>query len=155
MSPFRVGCSAINKPRNKLQRNRIIYAVCIFSVILLGLASRSRSSLIPSMVKEYAGDVLWALAVYLMFAFLFSRLSIRGVATITGLFSLAIEISQLYHAPWIDSIRRLPLGGLVLGFGFLWSDLVCYFLGISTGMVLEWCWQKYMFSSRHFHFDEQ
>ena len=132
-----------------MQRNRITYAVCIFIVILLGLASRSHLPHIPSIVEEYAGDTLWALAVYLTIAFLFSHLSIRKVAIIAGLFSLAIEISQLYHAPWIDYIRHLRLGGLVLGFGFLWSDLICYFLGIGTGALLEWYWGKYLSSNRH------
>ncbi|MCA9130161.1 MAG: DUF2809 domain-containing protein, partial [Planctomycetales bacterium] len=49
-----------------------------------------------------------------------------------------VEFSQLYHASWIDSIRRTTLGGLVLGFGFLWSDLVCYGIGITLGVVAEW-----------------
>jgi hypothetical protein len=49
-----------------------------------------------------------------------------------------VEISQLYHAPWIDSIRQTALGGLVLGFGFLWTDLVCYSVGIFIGSFTEW-----------------
>jgi hypothetical protein len=35
------------------------------------------------------------------------------------LFSVAIDLIQLYHAPWIDSIRQTTLGGLILGFGFI------------------------------------
>jgi hypothetical protein len=31
-------------------------------------------------------------------------------------FSVLIEVGQLYHAPWIDTIRRTTWGGLVLGF---------------------------------------
>lgn len=49
-----------------------------------------------------------------------------------------VEISQLYHAPWIDSIRQTTLGGLVLGFGFPWTDLACYSVGIVTGSLTEW-----------------
>ena len=52
-------------------------------------------------------------------------------------FSVAIELSQLYHAPWIDSIRQTTLGGLILGFGFLWSDLACYAAGVGIGVILE------------------
>jgi hypothetical protein len=51
--------------------------------------------------------------------------------------SFLVEISQLYHAPWTDSIRQTTLGGLVLGFGFLWSDLACYSVGIAVGVVAE------------------
>jgi hypothetical protein len=49
-----------------------------------------------------------------------------------------VEISQLYHAPWIDSIRQTTPGGLVLGFGFLWTDLVCYSVGIAIESLTEW-----------------
>jgi hypothetical protein len=51
-------------------------------------------------------------------------------------FSIAIELSQLYHAPWIDSIRHTTLGGLILGFDFVWSDLVCYAVGVGIGVLM-------------------
>lgn len=120
-----------------VKRNRGIYVVCIFIVILLGLASRSGSPLIPTLVKEYAGDTLCALTVYLTIAFLFPHFSIKRIAIIAGLFSLSIEISQLYQAIWITRIRQMPLGGLLLGYGFLWSDLICYCLGIGIGVLIE------------------
>jgi hypothetical protein len=59
------------------------------------------------------------------------------VALAAVAFCFAIELSQLYHAPRIDSIRQTTLGGLVLGFGFLWTDLVCYSVGIAIGSVVE------------------
>ena len=52
-------------------------------------------------------------------------------------FSVAVELSQLYHAPWIDSIRQTTLGGLILGFDFVWSDLVCYALGVGLGVLVD------------------
>ncbi len=52
-------------------------------------------------------------------------------------FSVAIELSQLYHASWIDSIRQTTLGGLILGFGFLWSDLACYAVGVVLGVLVD------------------
>ena len=52
-------------------------------------------------------------------------------------FSVAVEVSQLYHAPWIDSIRHTTLGGLILGFDFLWSDLVCYAVGVGLGVLVD------------------
>ena len=53
-------------------------------------------------------------------------------------FSVLVEVSQLFHAPWIDSIRRTTLGGLVLGFDFVWSDLACYAVGVGLGLLIEW-----------------
>ncbi len=36
-----------------------------------------------------------------------------------------------------DHIRNTMLGGLVLGFGFLWTDLVYYAVGIGVGTAIE------------------
>ena len=47
------------------------------------------------------------------------------------------EFSQLYHAPWIDSIRSTFLGHIILGEGFIWVDLVAYAIGIWIGMLAE------------------
>jgi hypothetical protein len=70
----------------------------------------------------------------------------RSILTRAGI-SLAlaflVEVSQLYHAPWIDGIRNTTLGGLVLGFGFLWSDLVCYLIGIVAGALIELPMQRW------------
>jgi hypothetical protein len=65
------------------------------------------------------------------------RASTWVVAVLAMSFSVAIEVSQLYHAPWIDSIRRTTLGGLALGYGFLWGDLACYAVGVGLGVVVE------------------
>ena len=46
-------------------------------------------------------------------------------------------MSQLYHAPWIDAIRDTLPGALVLGYGFLWSDLACYAAGVALGAGVE------------------
>ncbi|HYW12873.1 MAG TPA: DUF2809 domain-containing protein, partial [Longimicrobium sp.] len=61
----------------------------------------------------------------------------RRVATAAGIISLAVELGQLYHAPWIEAVRHTRLGGLVLGFGFLWSDLACYAVGIALAALID------------------
>ena len=48
-----------------------------------------------------------------------------------------IEISQLYQAEWINNIRHTTLGGLILGQGFLWSDMVAYTVGVIIGALFE------------------
>lgn len=78
-----------------------------------------------------------ALVAFLGIGLLSPRASTWWVALLAMSFSAAIEVSQLYHAPWIDSIRRTTLGGLTLGYEFLWSDLVWYAVGVGTGMLVE------------------
>lgn len=123
-----------------LIRNRIIYVFIIVIVIGLGLASRHYPDLLPHFLASYAGDTLWALLVFLLLGLLFPTMSTLKVAVIALLFSWSIEISQLYHAPWLDEIRNYQLGALVLGHGFLWSDILCYTVGITIGVIGElWC----------------
>jgi len=75
--------------------------------------------------------------VFLLFGFFFSNKSTPWVAIAALAFSYCIEISQLYHAHWTDALRANRLGGLILGFGCLWSDLVCYTVGVGFGYVME------------------
>lgn len=121
------------------KRPRKIYALLIVLVIGLGLASRMYASYLPVWIGAYAGDTLWALLVFLVIGFFVPRSSIYTVAIYALSFAFLIELSQLYHAPWIDSIRHTRLGGLVLGYGFLWSDLLCYSIGVAFGAGVERC----------------
>lgn len=126
----------------ELTRNRIAYALIICFVVIVGLASRRYSEHLPYFIATYAGDTLWTLMVFLLIGFLFPSLSTLKVAIIALLFSFGIEFSQLYHAPWIDDIRQNRFAALVLGRGFLWSDLVCYSVGVMIGGISELLWKK-------------
>ena len=116
-----------------MKRSRLKYFILIIVTILLGLASR-RIGGIPAVT----GDVLWAMMVFLMFHFFFIDKSLKFVALISLCFCYLIEISQLYHEPWIDRIRNTSLGALVLGHGFLWSDVLAYTLGVGICALAEW-----------------
>ena len=124
-----------------MKRNRILYLILTIITIILGLLSRKVQGL-PQIISSYSGDILWALMVFFLFSFLFNKKSTIFILVISIIFSYGIEISQLYHVPWIDSIRATSLGGLILGFGFLWSDIVCYTVGIIIGSVIDFIINK-------------
>ncbi|MEK4737179.1 MULTISPECIES: ribosomal maturation YjgA family protein [Bacillus] len=124
------------------KRNRLLYAVFTIVVIILGLSSRKFAFALPDLLNDYLGDALWALMIFVGFGFLFPKIETRKLAFISLIFCYGIEISQLYHAEWIDSIRATTLGGLVLGYGFLWSDLVAYTIGVGVGMLGEFVLRK-------------
>jgi CDP-diglyceride synthetase len=117
-------------------RNRIVYGGLTVGVLLLGLASRRFSDDMP-FVRAYLGDLLWALMVFFGIAFTFQRWVTRKVTLATIIFAFGIEISQLYHEPFIDQLRATRLGGLILGFGFVWSDLLCYTVGVAIGFLID------------------
>lgn len=120
-----------------MKRNRIIYSITLLLTIILGLLSRRFSCLFPIWINAYLGDALWALMIYQIFAIIYKGKSIRTVAILSILFCYLIEITQLYHASWIESLRSTTLGGLVLGYGFLWSDILAYSIGVFSGIVVE------------------
>ncbi|PEK62926.1 ribosomal maturation YjgA family protein [Bacillus wiedmannii] len=124
------------------KRNRLLYALFTIVIIILGLSSRKLAFALPHLLNAYLGDALWALMIFTGFGFLFPKIDTKKVAFISLLFCYGIEVSQLYHAEWIDSIRATALGGLVLGYGFLWSDLVAYTIGVGIGMFCEFTLQK-------------
>jgi hypothetical protein len=119
------------------RRNRVIQIILFGLVCLLGLGSRRFALVLPRFVAAYAGDALWALAAFIGIGLVLPRASTWTIACLAMSLSVAVEISQLYHAPWIDSIRQTTLGALVLGFGFLWSDLACYAVGVGIGALVE------------------
>ena len=121
-----------------MKRNRIVYLFLIVLVIGLGLASRRWGYTLPEFISKYSGDTLWAIMVFLIMGFIFKNKSIWIIAFFAIIFSFSIEISQLYHGEFIDSIRGTRIGGLMLGYGFLWSDIVCYSLGIMIAACVEY-----------------
>lgn len=117
---------------------RIQYFCLTILTMILGLLSRKFMIYLPNFIAPYLGDILWATMVYFGFRFLFPKMQKKKGILIAILFSYGIEISQLYQAQWINSIRATTLGSLILGHGFLWSDLVCYTLGIIIGFSMDY-----------------
>ncbi|KEI00935.1 hypothetical protein Z955_04815 [Clostridium botulinum C/D str. DC5] len=119
------------------RRNRIIYNIITLIVMGLGLFSRKMNNDMPDFFKIYLGDSLWALMIFFGIAFIFKGMETKKVALISLAFCYLIEISQLYHARWIDNIRKTTLGGLILGYVFSWKDLIAYAIGIIVGIGIE------------------
>lgn len=120
-----------------MRRNRLLQFALIVVVSFLGIGSRRYGGHLPGFIADYAGDTLWALAAFLGFGLVLPLASTRTVAVLALVLSFAVELSQLYHASWIDSIRHTTLGGLLLGFDFVWSDLACYSVGVGLGVLME------------------
>ena len=101
----------------------------------------SRTSMVghlPEFVGSFGGDTLWALALFLFLGCVYLNLETPKLALASLGLAFAVEASQLYHAEWIDQIRGTLPGKLLLGSGFLWSDLVCYTVGIGMGALTEY-----------------
>ena len=120
-----------------MKRSRIIYSLLILAVIPLGLFSRSQTAAVFPFFHIYGGDTLYSVLVFLLLAWCFNKTGTVKLALSALFISYGVEFLQLYQAPWIQNIRATKLGGLILGFGFLWSDIICYTVGMAMCFLGE------------------
>jgi glycopeptide antibiotics resistance protein len=125
------------------KRRRVIYFILYLLVIPVGLATRKFPSYFPGFVADFGGDVLWSTMFFFLFRAFQPKASLLRIAVYTFAFSLSIELSQLYHAQWIDSLRTSFLGRMLLGSTFLWSDIGCYLTGTIIGWLIALFADKY------------
>lgn len=98
--------------------------------MLAGLGTRWMADDLPDFVSSHFGDALWAGMIYCAFRTVAVNKRLEWALLVSFLFCFAIEFSQLYQADWINTIRRTVPGGLILGHGFLFVDLVRNSAGI-------------------------
>lgn len=109
------------------------YGISTVLIMISGLLARKLAFLLPEVINDYLGDALWALMVFWGCCFLFPNLSNLKLIMMALVFCYLIEVSQLYQGGWLNQIRRTTLGGLILGYGFLWRDLLSYTVGVLLG----------------------
>lgn len=118
-------------------RSRPVLTGLAAATILLGLSTRRFPDAFPSVVAQYGGDALWAMLVYWLLALIWPRVSPARLALVALAISVCDELSQLIDWQWLQAARDTRLGALVLGQGFLWSDLACYTAGIAAACAID------------------
>jgi len=121
----------------KIKRNTGVYLIIMAAITAFGLPARTIQDKLPLWYAQYFGDYLWAMLLFFGFALLLRNAGTRKVVIVTLLFTYGIEVTQLFHPQWLEYLRSIRLFGLILGFSFLWSDIVAYTLGIFTGALIE------------------
>ena len=119
------------------RRNRLRLAAVLALTIAAGLSTRASSLGLPDVIALNAGDALWTVAVYLCFALLVPSARPATLAVLALSTSIAVELSQLSQASWLTATRSTRVGGLVLGHGFLWVDLLRYCTGALIALAVD------------------
>ena len=110
-------------------KRRITY-LCLFAFFIwLALATRHHPQWFHPLIAKYGGDTIWAGDFLFFLRMIFPKTNLLKLAIFNYLFGVADEVSQLWHTPWLEAIRHTTFGKLMLGLGFMWSDIVCYFVG--------------------------
>ena len=120
-------------------RHRTGWTIVLLAVtIALGLASRLYRDALPFVIAEYAGDTLWATAVFFLVRLVRPAASGLALAVVTLTIAFSVEFSQLAHPPWLDAFRQQPGVALVLGYDFVPTDLACYTAGVALAWAIDY-----------------
>jgi hypothetical protein len=119
------------------RHRRASYLVAATFTVAVGLAWHLSPAFAGDTVKDIVGDALWASMMLWLVSFLVPSRSLAARAALALAVCFAVEFSQLYHAPLIDSIRATLPGHLVLGSGFDPRDLVAYAVGVLVAAFFE------------------
>jgi len=116
-------------------RKRWLLSLSIAALVGLGLASRRPG--LPEFCILYVGDVLWGAFFFALTAWARPSATSRRLWLASTALTEAIELSQLYQAPWAQALRATPLGGLLLGHAFSWSDTLCVVIGTTVAALVD------------------
>jgi hypothetical protein len=118
---------------NAIRRRHLVLAVL---TIATGLLVHLGPSGLPRAVRDVLGDALWAAMIVWWMGVMAPRLPIRTRGLAALAICVGVELSQRYHTPTLDAIRRTRPGQFVLGSGYDPRDLVAYAAGVVAAVVL-------------------
>jgi ADP-ribosyl-[dinitrogen reductase] hydrolase len=118
-------------------RPRLPYLALAAGTIAAGLLVRGGALGLSAVARDVVGDALWAAMMLWMVSALAPGLPLRSRGGAALWVCVLVEVSQLYHAPWIDTARQTLPGQLVLGSGYDPRDIIAYAVGVLAGAMLD------------------
>lgn len=111
-------------------------------VIVTGLALRGLGPQlgVPMGIVKYGGSALWGAMVFFLVAIATPPTARPALAAGAMLIAIAVELSRLYHVPWLDAFRLTLAGALLLGRIFSLWNIGAYAVGIAAAMLVD-AWQ--------------
>jgi len=116
---------------------RARYLALAVGTIAIGLAVHWRGGALSPAVRDVLGDALWAAMVTWIIAVVAPAMPWPQRAALAFAICVVVELSQLWHAPVLDSLRMTSVGQLVLGSGFDPRDFLAYAAGIGATILIE------------------
>jgi hypothetical protein len=120
-----------------LRFSRVWYAALALGTIALGLGVHWYGNFLGPTLRDVLGDALWAAMIAWCVAVLVPSASLRNRSVVALAICFLVEVSQLYHTPALDALRRTTAGQLTLGSGFDPRDLFAYALGVLAAVLFE------------------
>jgi hypothetical protein len=119
-----------------MKKERLIIALLLIVVIPIGFYTKVYSGPAEDWVRNSMGGLVYEIFWCLVLAFLFpgKRPLVIGVWVFAA--TSLLEFLQLWHPPFLESLRSTFLGRSVLGHSFNVYDFPYYFIGCFIGWAL-------------------
>jgi hypothetical protein len=127
----------LKSQKHKNMKQRLFYLLLTVTTIIIALFLRKMWLYLPYFINIWIGDFLWAIMMFWAIRVVFLHFDRKKVTIGLIVFCWFIEASQAFHTPWLDTFRDTTFGGLLLGHGFLWSDIVSYTVGIMCAYFVD------------------
>ena len=126
----------------KIKEGRITTLLFLLFIVPLGFYTKFYSGPAHVWVNNSLGgffyEIFWVLFVFLIFP----KAKPLNIAILIFMTTCAIEFLQLWHPPFLESIRGHFIGRTILGNSFNWGDFPYYFVGSLGGYFILIAIQK-------------
>lgn len=119
---------------------RLWTALSLILVVPLGLSTKHCRVDGLEWVRESSGGALYVVFFCLSAFFIWPRARAWLLAAAVLSATCCVELLQLWHPRWLETIRATTAGGLVLGSTFVWGDFPWYVVGAGLG----WGWMSFL-----------
>jgi hypothetical protein len=115
---------------------RTVDVILIILITPLGFATKFYSGPAAGFVHHYLGGVLYVIFWMLVLDLIFVKMKPIKTAWIIFLLTSLVEFLQLWHPPFLETLRRHFLGATLLGTTFTWFDFPWYAVGAVLGYAM-------------------
>lgn len=92
---------------------------------------------LPFPIVKYGGSMLWGAMVYFLVAAVLFKSPDRFNIVLAASIAVLVELSRLYHTPWLDAFRVTTAGALLLGRVFSVWNIAAYVCGIFAAFLVK------------------
>jgi hypothetical protein len=110
--------------------------LAIVLIVPLGLYTKIYNGPAFNWVNNSLGGVLYVIFWSLLFSLLAARSKSWKIVGLVFLSTCAIEFLQLWHPPFLETIRSTFTGATLFGNSFSWMDMVHYLIGALASLGL-------------------
>lgn len=112
-------------------------------IVPVGFSTKLYNGPAASWVNNSLGGILYVIFWSLLFSFFFFRTRPWKISIFVLMVTCSLEFLQLWHPPFLESIRSTFLGVTLIGNSFTWTDLFYYLVGCAASVwLIQWLRHK-------------